>query len=59
MLLFLVLNIATILQISSENSSVKVSKGTSAETNTQTTQKQESKGYFDDFINNNSGYYNY
>lgn len=59
MLLFLVLNIATILQMSSENTSVKVSKGTSSQTNTQTTQKQESKGYFDDFINNNNGYYNY
>lgn len=59
MLLFLVLNIATILQMSNGNSSVKVTQGTSGTTNTQTTQDKDSKGYFDDFINNNSGYYNY
>lgn len=46
MLLFIALNIATILQISKDNIIVK---DTSSETS-----KKESKGYFDDFINNDS-----
>ena len=46
MLLFIALNIATILQISKDNN---IAKDTSIETS-----KMESKGYFDDFINNDS-----
>ena len=46
MLLFIALNIATILQISEDNS---VAKDISGETS-----KNETKGYFDDFINNDS-----
>lgn len=48
MLLFIALNIATILQISRDTTTVKVAPKTSTET---TKQKKESKGYFDDFIN--------
>lgn len=46
MLLFIALNIATILQISKDNSVVKDTSGKTSE--------NESKGYFDDFINNDS-----
>ncbi len=48
MLLFIALNIATILQISRDTTTVKVINQTSKET---PKQKKESKGYFDDFIN--------
>lgn len=51
MLLFIALNIATILQISRDTITVKETNKTSETTET----KKESKGYFDDFIND-SGY---
>ncbi|MBS1494316.1 MAG: hypothetical protein JST55_12435 [Bacteroidetes bacterium] len=56
MLLFIVLNIATILQITNETNLVKVTQDTSVENSKkkETTNKKQSKGYFDDFINNDS-----
>lgn len=55
-LLFIALNIATILQITNETNSVKVTQDTSVENSKkkETTNKKQSKGYFDDFINNDS-----
>lgn len=50
MLLFIVLNIATILQISTEKKSDNVTNGNIKKIET----LQQSKGYFDDFINNDS-----
>ncbi|MBS1515317.1 MAG: hypothetical protein JSS63_09810 [Bacteroidetes bacterium] len=51
MLLFLALNIATIVQISNDKTTtVKAAD----ETSKQTSSQKESKGYFDDFINDTS-----
>lgn len=55
MLLFIALNIATILQISRDTTTVKVNRQTSTETKTQ---EKGTKGYFDDFIND-TGYNNF
>ncbi|MBN8570476.1 MAG: hypothetical protein J0M18_12670 [Ignavibacteria bacterium] len=56
MLIFILLNVATILQISYETTTVNITKDTFGETSKkkEINTKEESKGYFDDFINNNS-----
>ena len=54
MLIFIVLNVATILQITTETTTVKATETTESSKNKDINTKKESKGYFDDFINNDS-----
>ncbi len=54
MLIFIVLNVATILQITTETTTVKDTESTETSKIKETNTKKESKGYFDDFINNDS-----
>lgn len=54
MLIFIVLNVATILQITNETTIVKATETTESSKNKDINTKKESKGYFDDFINNDS-----
>ncbi|MBP9095508.1 MAG: hypothetical protein KBG21_02805 [Ignavibacteria bacterium] len=54
MLIFIVLNVATILQITTETTTVKATETTESSKKKELNNTKDSKGYFDDFINNDS-----
>ena len=54
MLIFIVLNVATILQLTSETTTVKATETNESSKKKDLNNTKDSKGYFDDFINNDS-----